>query len=124
MTTFHAVVWLDHAQAHVLHFDADAADATHLKLRGKHARHPQQADVNAFFADIGNALEDASEVLVTGSSGAAADFAAWARGHRPVLEKRIVGVETLAQPTDNQLVAHARKAFVKLDRFNGTPTPS
>jgi len=124
MATFHAVVWLDHTQAHVLHFDADATDAVHLKLRGKHARHPQQADIKAFFTDVGNALDDSSEVLVTGAAGAPAEFAAWARGHRPALENKIVGVETLEQPTDNQLVAHARKVFVKTDRFNGTPTPS
>ena len=44
--------------------------------------------------------------------------------HRPEAARRIAGYEVADHPTANQLVALARKFFLKHDRMTGTPTPS
>ena len=36
MTTFHAVVWLDHQEAHVLMFDREHVQAQRIKSRSHH----------------------------------------------------------------------------------------
>ena len=44
--------------------------------------------------------------------------------HRPLTAARIVGYEVVDHPTENQLVALARKHFVKYDQFVGTRVPT
>ncbi len=39
---------------------------------------------------------------------------------KPLLAKRVVGVETLDHPGDGELLAFARKYFEKVDRMLGT----
>ena len=77
-----------------------------------------------FYAEVCDALAGISEVLLTGSRNAMADFRHYAEKHRPQTALRIVGYEVTDHPSDNQLVALARKYFVKHDRMAGTPTPS
>ncbi|MEN9831606.1 MAG: hypothetical protein RLZZ487_1211, partial [Pseudomonadota bacterium] len=36
MTTFHAVVWLDHQEAHVAFFDRDHAQTQHIHSKSQH----------------------------------------------------------------------------------------
>jgi hypothetical protein len=38
--------------------------------------------------------------------------------------RHIVGYEVVDHPSQNQLVALARKYFLKYDRMAGTPTPT
>ena len=63
-------------------------------------------------------------MLVFGTHTAQADFKHYVLKHRPETAKRIVAYETVDQPTEHQLVALARKYFLKFDRMAGTPTPS
>jgi len=63
-------------------------------------------------------------VLVTGSHRAQADLRHYVEKHRAPLARQIVGYETVDHPSENQLVALARKYFLKYDRMSGTPTPS
>jgi len=37
--------------------------------------------------------------------------------HDPAWRQKIVGVETVDHPTDKEVVAHARKYFLKADRL-------
>jgi len=37
--------------------------------------------------------------------------------HEPAMIERIVGIETLARVTENQLLAEARRFFAKADRL-------
>ncbi len=126
MTLFHAVVWIDHQQAHVLQFDAEHVQASKVKARSHHtAQHGSAVRTeHEFFAHVCDALQGIPEVLVTGSHQAQADFRHYVDKHRSTLSQQILGWETVDHPSENQLVALARKAFLKLDRMAGTPTPS
>jgi hypothetical protein len=111
MSLFHAVVLIDHQQAQVLQFDAEHVQASRIKT-------------HQHFSHVCDALEGVSEVLVTGSKTALADFRHYIEKHRVPTSQRVVGFETVDQPTQHQLVALARQYFLRYDRMAGTPTPT
>jgi hypothetical protein len=63
-------------------------------------------------------------VLVTGGHTGLADFRHCADKHRPLTAARIVGYEVVDHPTENQLVALARKYFVKYEQMAGNRAPT
>lgn len=123
---YHAVVWIDHHEAVVIHFNADTAEERHLHpidlprhlhVKAGSAAGTHVTDEPAFYRDAINALADAQEILVTGPSTAKAEFLKHLHQQRPLVSDRIVGVETLARVTDSQLLAEARRFFAKADRL-------
>jgi hypothetical protein len=114
----HAVVWTDHQAAQVLHFDAEHVQAK--KIRGhKHYTRQHGSAVRTeheFFGELCDAIDGTNEVLITGSHTAIADFRHYVDKHRPQTGARIVAYEVVDHPTENQLVAAARKYFVKYDK--------
>lgn len=118
----HAVIWLDHHAAAIHQFGADGAQTRKFKAH-HHSTRQHNSDVRAvheFFGEVCDALSPEKEVLVTGSHTALADFKHYVVKHRPELEPRIAGWETVDDPTDGQLVALARDFFVKYDSLKGT----
>lgn len=125
MSLFHAVVWMDHNEAHVLQFDAEHVEAQKVKARTHHRRGTDRpTDASGFFSDISQTLNGVHEVLLCGPAQTKQQLAEWAPSHAPALARAIVGTETVDHPTDAQLVAFARKYFLKHDRMSGTPVPS
>jgi stalled ribosome rescue protein Dom34 len=126
MSLFHAVVWMDHSQAHVLQFDAEAIEAQRVKARSHHPRHhgTDERALHQYFEQVANALQGTHEVLLTGPGQAHGEFKTWCDKHRADTAKTVVGDEKVDHPTDNQLVALARQFFLKYDRMAGTPTPT
>lgn len=124
MTTFHAVVLIDHQSAQVLQFDAEHVEAQKIRAHNHYTRQhgSNVRSEHEFFGEVCDALAGIAEVLITGSQTAQADFRHYVEKHRPATAKQVVGYETVNHPTDNQLVAMARKYFVKYDRMSGTPT--
>jgi stalled ribosome rescue protein Dom34 len=126
MSLSQAVVWIDHQSAQVLQFDVDAVQVTKVKAHEQHTRQ-HGSDVRTeheFFGAVCDALATIGEVLVTGSHTVQADFKHYVGKHRVALEKVIVGWETVDHPSEGQLVALAKKYFVKHDRMAGIPTPT
>jgi stalled ribosome rescue protein Dom34 len=126
MTTFHAVVRIDHQAAEILQFDTEHVQAQKVKAHTHHtAQHGSGVRTeHEFFGHVCDALDGIPEVLVAGSHKAQADFKHYVEKHRPALVKHILGYETVDHPTTPQLVALARQVFLKLDRMSGTPTPT
>ena len=126
MSLFQAVVWIDHHSAQVLQFDAEHVQAQKVKAQTHYTRQhgSNVRDEHEFFGEVCDALAGITEVLVTGSHTAQSDFRHYVDKHRPQVAKQIVGWETVDQPTEGQLVAFARKYFVKHDRMAGIPTPT
>jgi hypothetical protein len=126
MTLFHAVVWIDHQKAQVLQFDADHVEAAKLKAHTHHtAQHGSAVRTeHEFFGEVCSALDGIAEVLVTGPRKGIDDFRHYAEKHRAETGKRVVGYEVVDHPSDAQLIAFARKYFLKYDRMAGTPTPT
>ncbi|BDT67015.1 hypothetical protein os1_11820 [Comamonadaceae bacterium OS-1] len=123
MPLFHAVVLTDHHSALVVQFDADQV----LPQRIQAHKHPTGQHNSAvrteheFFGEVCDALDGIQQVLVTGSHTATADFRHYAEKHRPLLVPQIVGYEVVDHPTENQLVAMARKAFENRNLMAGLP---
>ena len=126
MSLFHAVVLIDHHTAQVLQFDAEHVQAQKVKSHSQHTRQHANAvrTEHEFFGEVCDALAGITEVLVVGSHQAMADFRHYAEKHRPAAAAQIVGYESVDRPSEGQLVAMARKYFVKYDRMAGTPTPT
>ena len=126
MSLFHAVVWIDHHSAQVLQFDAQHVQAQKVKAHSHHTRQHGSAvrTEHEIFAEVCDALAGIPEVLITGSHTAQVDFKHCVEKHRPALLPQIKGYETVDHPSDAQLVALARKYFVRFDRMAGLPTPT
>lgn len=126
MTTLHAVVHIDHQTAQVLQFDAEHVQSQKVKAHTHHtAQHGSTVRTeHEFFGHVCDALAGIAEVLVVGPHTGQADFRHYVDKHRPETAQRIVGYETVDHPTENQLVALARKYFLKFDRMAGSPTPT
>ena len=126
MTMFHAVVWIDHQSAQVLQFDAEHVQALKVKAHTHHtAQHGSGVRTqHEFYGQVCDALTGITEVLVVGPKTGLTDFEHYAAKHRPATARQVVGYELVDHPSQNQLVAMARKYFLKYDRMNGVPTPT
>jgi len=119
MNSHHAVIHLSHEAARFVEFDELA---THAEKLEQHA-HPTRQHASGvrseheFFASVCDRLGSLSKVLVTGGRTPLADFQHYVAKHRPLVSSHIVGYEVVAQLTDNQLVALARKRFDALERL-------
>lgn len=126
MTTIYAVVRIDHQSAHVLHFDAEHVESQKIKA---HTHHTKQhgslvRTEHEFYGHVADALAGVQEVLVAGPGTAHSDFKRYCDKHRPETARRIVASEAIDHPTEPQLIALARKYFLRYDRMAGSPTPT
>lgn len=122
MSTFHAVVWMDHSEAHVVMFDREHVQAQRIKSRSHHKHNGKAEDCAAFFTDIGQALSGSHEVLLTGPGLARTQFRDWSEKHQAAIAGVIVDSVPTDHPTDPQLVALARQYFKKFDNMAADPS--
>ena len=122
MSLSHGVVWTDHQSAQVLQFDGEHVEASTFRLHGYHTvQHGSEVrSQHEFFGDVCKALDGIPEVLVTGSHTATADFRHYVEKHRPQTAARIAAYEIVDHPSEKQLVALARKFFLKHDQMTGS----
>lgn len=144
MSTNHAIVWIDHTEAHVIMFDQEHVEAQKIKSRSHHkatgghvgshrlmhgrgdsasGHHTPQGGHESsdehFYHEVAKALEGVHEVLLTGPAQAKDEFHAHCKRHDKAVDKTIVGVVTTDHPSDAQLVALAKQYFVKFDKMQG-----
>jgi stalled ribosome rescue protein Dom34 len=117
---YHAVVWIDHHQARIFHFDREGIDALVIRPENPtlHIHHKANTigsghagEDPLFLKCVTEAITDASVVLITGPANAKHELATYIAKHAPSVAKKIAGVETANHPSDKQLVAHARHYF-------------
>ena len=122
---FHAVVWIDHHAARIIHFNETASDTqlVHPKDEKLHLHHHANANDSGhapedqnYFHHVVSAFSKARAVLVTGPANAKNELVKHIKKHDPTLEKIIAGVEAIDHPTDGELLAHARRFFKISDR--------
>jgi hypothetical protein len=143
MSTYHAIVWLDRSEAHVIMFDREHVESQRIKSRSTHkatgghtgshqgsGRGPgaqghhspagghNSSDDNYYHA-VAESLKGVHEVLVTGPAQAKDEFKAHCERHDKDIAKAIVGVVSSDHPSDGQLVAMAKQYFLKHDRMQG-----
>lgn len=122
MSTFHAVVWMDHSEAHVVMFDREHMEAQRIRSRSHHKHQGKAEDNAAFFVDIAAALAGTHEVLLAGPGIARNQFRDWCGNHRATVAEAIVDSVSADHPSDGQLVAMARQYFRKFDSMAADPS--
>lgn len=119
MSHFHAVVWMDHAEAHVLQFTSDEVEKAIIHSKGKHrqvhlraqpgsGKTPEDVD---YFKKVVSSLEGAQQILLTGPANEKNEFRKYLQDHSKAVAARIVAVETSDHPTDGEILKQARKFF-------------
>lgn len=129
MSHTHAVAWIDHAQAHVIHFSLDASESSTAKPLVPHRHlHHKRGSIgpgnvgpdNVFLDEVAALLADAGETLIVGPAGAKLELLQRLKDKHPAAAKKVVGVETVDHPSEGELLHFARKYFVAKDRMLGT----
>jgi len=124
---YHAVVWIDHQQAKIFHFDAEAVDRSTVRSSHPHQHLHHKANTRgsghvslepAFLEQVAQALSGAGAILITGPAGAKQELAAHIARAHPQLSARISAVEALDHPSDGELLALARRFFRADDRMH------
>ena len=126
MSHYHATVWLDHKEAHVMHISPNDVEKSVLRPAGEHVHvhsrrgtlgDGRQAEDQDYYHAIVEALKGAQEVLVVGPANAKLQLIKHIHAHDHDMVDKIIGVETVDHPSDGQLVAYARKYFAAADQM-------
>jgi stalled ribosome rescue protein Dom34 len=124
---FHALVWIDHHEAKVFHFNATDSQRTvvastnpslhvHHKANSGDSGHAR-VDTD-FLENVVQALGQAGAILITGPASAKTELSSHIKRKHPAVASRISAVETSDHPTDGELVAHGRTFFKADDRMH------
>lgn len=121
---FHAVVWIDHKQARILHFNADEADRTRVRdhvVRDLHAREKRTGhrieENKPFFEDVAKAIADAGAILIVGPAQEKDFFAKFLADKHPAIRAHVEGVKAADHPSDGELLDFARRYVKAADRM-------
>jgi stalled ribosome rescue protein Dom34 len=121
---YHAVVWIDHQEARVFHFNLEDTEKMVIRPHGsdkdrrreKQAVH-QSADTLHYLEAVTQAIADAGAVLVTGPGTEKNELLKHIEQKHPRLKGAIEAVEAADHPSDAEIVAHARKVLAAEDRM-------
>jgi stalled ribosome rescue protein Dom34 len=122
----HAVIWIDHHEAHLQSFTRDEKDSAVIRAHGAPRQvHHHSGSIGGgkaptdidFFSRIAHSVEGSREVLVMGPSQAKNEFVKYLGQHNPQLAAKVIGVEAADHPTEGQMLDHARRFFKAADRM-------
>jgi hypothetical protein len=117
---FHAVVSIDHAEAVVFEFNDSDVTEHHVKALDRTGNiHHKAGSVGSghahasksYLTAVVNALKPSHEILIVGHGTAKEELVSFIRDHAPLLAPRIMGVKTMDQSTDHEIIALARRFF-------------
>jgi hypothetical protein len=123
---YHAVIWIDHREARVFHFNPTELDrlVIHPDHPTRHIHHKANcigsghaAEDHEYLQAVAQSVTGAGMVLITGPANAKTELVKHIHQHAPGKTKCIAGVETVDHPSDAALVAYARKYFKAADRM-------
>lgn len=119
----HAVVWLDQAEAHVIHFTRDAAESEVIKTTSQHQKagvvgNNRAEEDTTYMDEVATAITAAKEILIVGPGMEKLSFMRHLTKHHGDTAGKVISVETVDHPNDGQLLAYARKYFVKEDMMH------
>jgi stalled ribosome rescue protein Dom34 len=116
MTQF--VVWMDSEKAHLFNLKTSEIEKSHLGVHGAdhHTRNKKDlleaAHMEHFYRDLAAKLKDADQILILGPGLSKNHFKTYLEKHHTAgLASKIVGMESSDHPTDNQIIAFAKKFF-------------
>jgi stalled ribosome rescue protein Dom34 len=121
MSTYHAIVWIDQQEAHVLMFDREHVETQRIRSRSHHSHQGKHTDSHSFFKEVSDQLAGTHEVLLTGPGATRTEFKQWCGLHAKGAAHAIVDNVASDHPSDAQLVAMARQYFKKFDQMAADP---
>jgi len=126
MSLSHAVVWIDHQEAHVIQFNRDAHENATITTKSKHGNLHQKSGVlsghhqissPAYLHEVVKAVVGSQEILIVGPGVAKLELIKHINHHDAKISNNVVGVETVDHPSDGQLLAYAKKYFLRADNL-------
>ena len=113
------ILWIDSENAKIFNIQASGIEINTKKLQhietkdAHHDSHKNNSEEH-FFHEVANAIGKPEEFLVFGAGLAKTHFKTHLeKHHHPALLKSLVGVESLDQVSDNQILEAGRKFFKK-----------
>lgn len=122
----HAVVWIDHQEAHVIQFNADEHENATVSTRSKYGHLHQKAGVigsghhvadQTYLHEVVEAVASANEILIVGPGSVKLELMKHIVKHDANIASKVVGIETVDHPSDAQLLAYAKKSFTRIDHL-------
>jgi stalled ribosome rescue protein Dom34 len=126
MSLNHAVIWIDHQEAHVMFLSEDASEAEIIRSKSTHAHlHHKGGEVGSgklaldskYLHSVIQAVNKSQEILILGPGSAKLELIKHAHHHDAKVAEKIMGVETVDHPSDKEILAQARKFFYKVDQM-------
>ena len=126
MSLNHAVIWIDHQEAHVMYLSQEASEAEIIKTKSTHSHlHHKANEVGSgklaldskYLHSVIEAVKESKEILILGPGSAKLELIKHAHHHDQQIAAKIVGVETVDHPSDKEILAYARKFFYKVDQM-------
>ena len=126
MSLNHAVIWIDHQEAHVIFLSEAASEAEIIRSKSTHAHlHHKGGEVGSgklaldskYLHSVIQAVNKSQEILILGPGSAKLELIKHAHQHDAKVAEKIVGVETIDHPSDKEILAYARKFFYKVDQM-------
>ena len=123
---YHAVVWIDHREARVFHFNANDFEkqVVHATHQSGHKNHIADYDGTGhapeeqkYLEAVTKAILDAGAILIIGPANEKTELVKHIKHAHPPLIAKVEGVESSDHPTDGEIVAHARRAMKSADRM-------
>jgi hypothetical protein len=123
---YHALVWLDHRVAKVIHFDAndsvrESVNSTHPNQNLHHKANSSDSGHapvdHAYLERVTEALYGAGAILIVGPGSAKTELMKHIESRHPTIAAKVSAVETIDHPSDGALLAHARRFFKADDRM-------
>src|ERR1700686_5183521 len=128
MSHYHCVVWIDHREAHVIHFNPDDAEESIIHPKSKHKAHLHHKDGvigagktppdDKYNQEAADAIKDAGEILIVGPSTAKLELFKYLQKHAPAIAARVVESEKPGPPPAGEpLLTSPRRHFEADDRM-------
>ncbi len=118
------VLWIDSEHAKIFKISATGVDKKMMKhhsvnpIGAHHDNHKHNAEEH-FFHEVAQELGTVEELLIFGAGVAKSHFKNHLEKHNHnQLTKSLVGIETLDNLSDNQILESARKFFKKYNTYN------
>jgi stalled ribosome rescue protein Dom34 len=124
MSFNHVVVWIDYDQACVRRFNRALVKTEIIKTYASAPgtapveRNIHAPDTARYFDDIAQAISDADGILILGPGFERLELLVHLRRGYPQVADRIVALETVDHPSDEEMVPWARK------HFSASPIPA
>ena len=121
---YHAIVWIDHKQARIFHFNVEEADRTVVRITSfatfmpasKRTGHRIEEN-KPFFEDVAKTIADAGAILIVGPAQEKDFFAKFLAEKHPAIRTHVEGVEKADHPSDGELLDFARRYVKAADRM-------